>query len=258
MDIETTGKPCDKIVREKNKGGAVPFCFERAHVMNAESLTTVAVQYWPVLLVVGGLLTFFGYYLLRTSMAVVGFIGGAYLGQYLWTRFVVGRITVTSSSEQIFHIGLILIVGFLSIALFVALYKFAIFASGFIAGGAVAYYAYTWIVSAFKLEINSHTEWIHLAVFAVFGLILGLITLMNEKKAVGSALAAIGALLTSYAVMIPLSGYFKVEPSNLFYSLTDGTHIIMLTVFVAFFLILAIISISFQFGTVRKGSKKEG
>lgn len=226
--------------------------------MNIESLASIAVQYWPVLLVVGGLLTFFGYYLLRTSMAIVGFIAGAYLGQYLWNRFVVGRVNIPSSSEQIFHIGLILIAGFLAIALFVAFYKFAIFASGFIAGGAIAYYAYTWIVSALKLDIGSNAAWVHLAVFAVFGLIMGLITIVNEKKAVGSALAAIGALLTSYAVMIPFSDRFGVEPSKLLYSLTDGNHIMMLTVFVAIFLVLAIVSISFQFGTGKKKAKKEG
>ncbi len=218
------------------------------------TLPDFLVTYWPIVLIVGFVLTFFGYYLLRISLAIIGLIAGLYLGQYLWTNYVIKNFTISSSNAEIFHIILVLIVAFLVTSLFVALYKFALFMLGFIAGGMISYYIYNWIVSALTLNINS--QWVKIGVFVVFGLIFGLVTIFNERRTVGTAMAAIGGLLTSFAILVPLSNYFNVKPTDLLNVLVSGKNLAILTVFVAIFLVLSILSVAIQIG-LKRGKKGE-
>ncbi len=224
--------------------------------MNLGSLSSIVVNYWPIALIVGIVLTFFGYYMLRISMAIIGLIVGAYFGQYIWTNFILTNFHIVSSDQQMVHVIIVLIIAFLATALFIALYKFALFMMGFLAGGAIAYYIYNWAISAMNLKMGSNAQWIRIGVFAVFGLIFGLITIFNEKKAIGTAMAAIGALITAFAVLIPFSNSFSVKPEELLNALVGGKNIILLTVFVAIFLVLAILSVSIQIG-MKKGRKND-
>ncbi|MGC8611806.1 MAG: DUF4203 domain-containing protein [Athalassotoga sp.] len=219
------------------------------------SLSNFFVTYWPVILIVGFVLTFFGYYLVRISLAIIGLIAGLYLGQYLWINYVIKNFTMSPSNEKIFHIVLVLIIAFLVTSLFVALYKFALFMLGFIAGGMISYYIYNWIVSALSLNIN-HGQWVKIGVFIVFGLIFGLITIFNERRTVGTAMAAIGGLVTSFAILIPLSGYFNVKSTDLLEVLVSGKNLAILTVFVVIFLALSILSVAIQMG-LKRGKKGE-
>ncbi|HEU24232.1 MAG: hypothetical protein C0176_03785 [Mesoaciditoga sp.] len=219
------------------------------------SLSNFFVTYWPVILIVGFVLTFFGYYLVRISLAIIGLIAGLYLGQYLWINYVIKNFTMSLSNEKIFHIVLVLIIAFLVTSLFVALYKFALFMLGFIAGGMISYYIYNWIVSALSLNINQG-QWVKIGVFIVFGLIFGLITIFNERRTVGTAMAAIGGLVTSFAILIPLSGYFNVKSTDLLEVLVSGKNLAILTVFVVIFLALSILSVAIQMG-LKRGKKGE-
>ncbi|BBJ28834.1 TM7S3/TM198-like domain-containing protein [Athalassotoga saccharophila] len=219
------------------------------------NLSNFLVTYWPVVLIVGFVLTFFGYYLVRISLAIIGLMAGLYLGQYLWTNYVIKNFTISPSNAEIFHIVLVLIIAFLITSLFVALYKFALFMLGFIAGGMISYYIYNWIVSALSLSIN-HSQWVKVGVFVIFGLIFGLITIFNERRTVGTAMAAIGGLVTSFAILIPLSGYFNVKSTDLLNVLVSGKNLAILTVFVAIFLVLSILSVAIQMG-LKRGKKGE-
>ncbi|GEM_PF-1511063 len=229
--------------------------------MNLGSLSSVIVNYWPIVLIVGVVLTFFGYLLLRISMAIIGLIAGAYLGQYIWTNFILKNFHIISSDQQMVHVIAVLIIAFLVTALFIALYKFALFITGFLAGGAVAYYVYNWAISAMNLDMGSNSQWIRVGVFVIFGLIFGLLTIFNEKKAIGTAMAAIGALITAFAILIPFSSSFSVKPEDLLNTLIKGKNIMLLTIFVAIFLVLSILSVSIQIGTKRgrkNDSKNQG
>jgi hypothetical protein len=224
--------------------------------MSLGSLSSVVVDYWPVVLIIGIVLTFFGYYLLRISMAIIGLITGIYLGQYVWTNLILKNFHIVSSDQQMIHIIAVLIIAFLVTALFIALYKFALFMMGFLAGGAIAYYIYNWAVSAMNLNMGSNVQWIRIGVFIVFGLIFGLLTIFNEKRAIGTAMAAIGALITAFAIIIPFSNSFNVKPTELLNTLIGGKDVILLTVFVAIFLVLSILSVSIQIG-VKRGKKND-
>ncbi len=224
--------------------------------MNLGSLSSIVVSYWPIALIVGIVLTFFGYYMLRISMAIIGLIGGAYLGEYIWTNFILKNFHILSSNQQTVHVIIVLIIAFLVTALFIALYKFALFMMGFLAGGAIAYYIYNWVISAMNLNMGSNVQWIRIGVFAVFGIIFGLITIFSERKAVGTAMAAIGALITAFAILIPFSNSFNVKPEELLNTLVGGKNIVLLTIFVAIFLVLAILSVSIQIG-MKKDRKND-
>lgn len=126
--------------------------------MSLGSLSSIVVNYWPVVLIVGIVLTFFGYYLLRISMAIIGLIAGIYLGQYVWTNLILKNFHIVSSDQQMIHIIAVLIIAFLVTALFIALYKFALFMMGFLAGGAIAYYIYNWVISAMNLNMGANVQ----------------------------------------------------------------------------------------------------
>lgn len=224
--------------------------------MNLRELSTFLVYYWPIVLIVGIVLTFFGYYLLRISMAIIGLIAGFYLGQYLWANYIIKNFTISASNVNIIHIVLLLIVAFLVTSLFIALYRFALFMLGFIAGGMISYYIYNWIVSSLNLNIDNK-QWVKIGVFVVFGLIFGLTVIFNEKRTVGTAMAAIGAIVTSFAILIPFSDYFGVKSSDLLNVLVSGKNLALLTVFVAIFLILSVLSVAIQIG-LKRGRKNEG
>jgi len=227
--------------------------------VNIESISQFVVQYWAIALIVSLAFAFFGYYLLRVSLALIGFAGGVYLGQYLWLQLINRyNLQITQSNEKMIHLGVIMIVAFLSTALFISFYKLAIFIAGFVAGGAVAYYVYNWVLLAFKVSVKLHPGLIGLGVFVTFGIIVGLVILKSERKAVGTVLATIGALVASYSIMVPLSIYFKVEPINLLHDLTDGNHIFMLTIFILIFLSLSIISVKLQIGKNKKRNNNKG
>ncbi len=222
--------------------------------MNLGSFSTLMVTYWPIALIVGIVLTFFGYYILRISMAIIGLIAGAYAGQYVWMNFIMTNFHVAASDSKTIHIIIVLIIAFLVTALFIALYKFALFMMGFLAGGFIAYYVYNWIISAMNIKIGTDSQWVKIGVFVVFGLIFGLLTAFNEKRAVGTAMAAIGALITAFSILVPISNYFSVKPQDLLNSLIDGKHILLLTLFVGIFLILSIFSVGIQI-RIKRGRK---
>ncbi len=229
--------------------------------MDINNFSQLIAQYWVIAFVVGVALSFFGYYLLRTSLAIVGFIGGVYVGQYLWIQLITKyNLNFGSSNAQMIHIGVVMLVAFLLTTLFVSLYKFAVFAVGFAAGGAMVYYFYTWIVSAFKINIavGNNSKLVELSVFLIFGLIIGLVTLKSERKAVGTALAAIGSLIASYSIMIPISPYFNVKTRDIIKDLSDGNHMLMLTIFIMIFLVLSILSVRFQIGRKKDKNPPKG
>ena len=229
--------------------------------MSVNDLSQLVTQYWMIAFILGLAISFFGYYLLRTSLAIVGFISGIYVGQYLWVQLVTRyNLNFSSSSEQMIHIGVVLLIAFLLTTLFIALYKFAVFAVGFVAGGAIMYYFYNWVVSAFKINVTvgNNPKIVELSVFLIFGLIVGLVTLKSERKAVGTALAAVGALMASYSAMIPLSPYFNVKTGDITKDLTDGKHMLMLTIFITIFLVLSILSVEFQIGKKKEENSTKG
>ncbi|WP_036222964.1 DUF4203 domain-containing protein [Mesoaciditoga lauensis] len=229
--------------------------------MSMNELYHLAVEYWPVALLIGFALAFFGYYLLRTSLAIVGFIAGLYGGQMLWQAMISQHaLNISPSNMSMIHMVVVIIIAFLATTLFIAFYKFAIFLAGFLAGGFVVYYFYSWIISTFniKITIANNPNLVGLSVFLIFGVIVGLVTLMSERKAVGIALAALGALIVAYSAMIPLSGYFKVDPRNIVQSLSDGQHMWMLTIFVSIFLGVSIFAVSFQVGRKKKKKGENG
>ncbi len=226
--------------------------------MSVNELPQLASQYWPIALLIGLALAFFGYYLLRTSLAILGFIGGVYAGQLLWQNMLAQHtFNISPSNMNTFHLVVVLVIAFLVTTLFVAFYKFAIFLAGFLAGGFVVYYFYNWIISAFKVKITiaNNSDLVGLAVFLTFGVIIGLVTLKSERKAVGTALAALGALIVAYSSLIPLAKYFNVRPEDIISSLSDGKHILMLTLFVSIFLAISILAVSFQVGWNKKRKK---
>ncbi len=229
--------------------------------MNINDFSQLIAQYWLIAFVIGLIISFFGYYLLRTSLAIVGFVSGMYAGQYLWIQLTTKyNLNFNSSNEQMIHIGAVLLIAFLSTTLFITLYKLAVFAVGFVAGGAIMYYFYNWVVSAFKINVTvgNNSKLVELSVFLIFGLIVGLVTLKSEKKAVGTALAVIGALMASYSVMIPLLPRFNVKTSTMLKELTDGKHMLMLTIFITIFLVLSILSVKFQIGRKKDGNSSKG
>ena len=229
--------------------------------MNINDFSQLVTQYWMIAFILGLALSFFGYYLLRTSLAIVGFISGIYAGQYLWIQLITKyNLNFSSSNERMIHIGVVLLIAFLLTTLFVALYKFAVFAVGFVAGGAMVYYFYNWIISAFKINVmaGNNSKIVELSVLLIFGLIFGLVTLKSERKAVGTALAVIGALVASYSVMIPLSPYFNVKVNDVAKDLTDGKHMLMLTIFITIFLVLSILSVKFQIGRKKEENSSKG
>ena len=225
--------------------------------MQLDEVYHIMILYWPVALAIGLAMAFFGYYLLRTSLAIIGFIGGIYAGQMLWNGIMAQHtfnLSASTSNIGMIHIVFLLIIAFLSTALFIAFYKFAIFLAGFLAGGLVVYYFYNWIVSAFnvKITIANNPNLVGLGVFLTFGVIIGFVTLMSERKAVGTALAAFGSLVVAYSLMIPIAPKFGVKPQNIVSSLSDGKHIWMLTAFVSIFLVISILAMSFQIGRNKK------
>jgi|YelNatPaOPRAMG01_1025707.scaffolds.fasta_scaffold04400_2 hypothetical protein len=222
--------------------------------MNLSAFSTLAVTYWPVILIVGIVLTFLGYYLLRISMAVIGLIAGAYLGEYIWMNFIIKNFSIPASDAKTIQIVVILIIAFLVTSLFIALYKFALFMLGFIAGGAIVYYIYNWIISAMNIDIGKDAQWVKIGVFVVFGFVFGILTSVNEKRTVGTAMAAIGALITAFSIMIPTSVYFDVKQTEVLNALSDGKHIMMVTAFVVIFLALSVLSVAIQSG-IRRGRK---
>ncbi len=228
--------------------------------MNIESISQFVGQYWTIALIISLAFAFFGYYLLRVSLALIGFAGGVYLGQYLWLQ-IINRYNfqVSSSNEKMIHLGVILIVAFLSTALFISFYKLAIFIVGFVAGGVVAYYIYTWVLLAFNISVKSYPDLIRLGVFVTFGTIVGLVILKSERKAMGTVLATIGSLGASYSIMVPISTYFfKIDPKNLLNDLTNRNHIFMITIFILIFLSLSIISMRLQIGKNKEKNDAKG
>jgi hypothetical protein len=226
--------------------------------MSLNELYYYVVQYWVVALVIGLALAFFGYYLLRTSLAVVGFIGGLYAGQLLWREIMAQHaLNMTTSNIDMIHLVVVLIVAFLATTLFIAFYKFAIFLAGFLAGGFVVYYFYSWVISAFnvKITIANNPNLVGLAVFLTFGVIVGLVTLMSERKAVGTVLAALGALVVAYSCMVPLAPRFGVDAKEIVKALSDGKHTWMLTIFVSIFLLVSILAVSLQVGWNKRRKK---
>ncbi len=226
--------------------------------MNLEIVFQFLVRYWAIFLVVSLAFAFLGYYLIRVSLALIGFFAGVYLGEYLWLQLISKYGSqIQQSNEKILHLGVIFMIAFLTTAFFISFYKVAVFIAGFTAGGAMSYYVYNWVLSVFKISVKLYPELVGFGVFITFGFIVGLVILKSEKKAVGTALATLGSLVASYSIMVPLSTYFKVLPKHLLYSLTDGRHIFMLTVFILIFLTLSVFSVKIQIGKSTKENNRK-
>ncbi len=228
--------------------------------MNVEHLSQVLPQYWPILLIVGSVMIFFGYHLVRSSLAAIGFLGGIYVGQKVWdvlsTSTNVSLPNVTSGNVSVTHLVVIFAVALIFAVLMVVFYKLAVFLAGFFAGGIIFSYFYTWLIGILNITITvgNNPKLINFAIFLVFGTIIGLVTLKNEKKAVSMTLGIFGSLIISYAMMIPLSPILKVEKDQIITELASGRNVVMLSVFLAMLLPLAVFSAWLNSKNSKKGS----
>ncbi len=233
--------------------------------VNAEHLLRILPEYWPFLLVVGGIITFFGYYLIKASLAAIAFLTGMYAGQVLW-EFIVTHgkwvqffNNVSGNSLQSAHVLVIFVVAISMTITVVTFYRFAAFLAGFLAGGITFSYFYMWIVKLFNVHIaiGNNTQIISTAVFIVFGIMVGIATLKSERKAIGTVLGILGALVTSYALMVALSAAWKISKEQVLNVLISGKNSQMLGVFIVVFLSLSVLSILFNSHKSRKDEKFE-
>ncbi len=186
----------------------------------------------PLAVAVGGLICFYGYRILKLTLAIIGFIGGAAGGWAVGLSFAPGNNAIALVCA--------VIAGALGAALCVWLFFLGVFFLGASTGAIIA--------AAFFSTSGNQPQPILLLAFA--GL-FGVIALVLQKFMMILSTAFSGSYLVTAGILRLLAGVQNAPPLW-FEHLPTGSAGILRYVALVFWVVLGIAGVSFQYRAVRR------